>query len=725
MPASAETPAGFERAAESRGFCSPGTPPSTDSARTHEEPSWGSHCAGRPHTGELILTGVRTQGGSLPLRIAGQPTAPGIELALRIPGSAEQHELELQANPHNTWKLVSFRLPRHLHDVDLELVVRDTTRTGSWIAVAQASTGWTTSAAPTWTLLLGVVFHGALFLLPGVGAVALLRRRTAHRPESPIATATVATALVGYIAFWAYWLDPVVGKAFSLAIYGGSIGAVVLGLRERGFSGLSRHHAVHAICLTALVVCLYALAAFMWGGIDVPIRTIASRYSHTLPLDNMIPLMLANGVYEGAMPDPFFATWLSSDRPPLQAGLFVLQRPVIEALQFTSDKLHYQLASMWFQAAWIPALIWFLRRSGATGPLVAWVLSAIIVSGFAVVHTTYVWPKLLPAALLLFPLSALVFERSEEWKRSVEWGAFAGLAAALAMLGHGGSIFALVGMGLSALVLRRLPSFRVAGVVVAVAVLVHLPWTAYQAAADPPGNRLIKIHLAGVTPIDERGVLEAVRDEYTALGFSAAVHHKLENFAAMGSDFGGTLGYLGASLRPGDGEMRRASISKLRERMFHQVFPALGVLNLGFLSLAVLALRKTATSQRARIATRGVLVAGVTLIVWCLAMFGPGTTQINHGTYLPLLLLFIAATIGLFAGARRFAAAIASTHLGLSAYLYLFAKSERALLPASQWSSTGYAAPDATMMAAAAALAVAVVALLWRQASVGAYDPAE
>ena len=71
------------------------------------------------------------------------------------------------------------------------------------------------------------------------------------------------------------------------------------------------------------------------------------------------------------------------------------------------------------------------------------------------------------------------------------------------------------------------------------------------------------------------------------------------------------------------------------------------------------------------------------------------------------------------------AAAIASAHLGLSAYLYLFAESERALLPASQWSSTGYAAPDATMVAAAVSLAVAVLALLWRQASVGVYDPAE
>ena len=38
---------------------------------------------------------------------------------------------------------------------------------------------------------------------------------------------------------------------------------------------------------------------------------------------------------------------------------------------------------------------------------------------------------------------------------------------------------------------------------------------AYQRYDDPPGDRLIKWHLAGVSEIDDRGSLETIVDSYT------------------------------------------------------------------------------------------------------------------------------------------------------------------------------------------------------------------
>jgi len=35
----------------------------------------------------------------------------------------------------------------------------------------------------------------------------------------------------------------------------------------------------------------------------------------------------------------------------------------------------------------------------------------------------------------------------------------------------------------------------------AIVVVFYLPWSAYQKYVDPPGNRLLKIHLAGVIPV--------------------------------------------------------------------------------------------------------------------------------------------------------------------------------------------------------------------------------
>lgn len=73
--------------------------------------------------------------------------------------------------------------------------------------------------------------------------------------------------------------------------------------------------------LLALLVLAWGLAA---GGIDQPERVSASRFSHDLPPDNILPLAFANALRTGHVASPFFGDWLSSDRPPLQVGFCLL-----------------------------------------------------------------------------------------------------------------------------------------------------------------------------------------------------------------------------------------------------------------------------------------------------------------------------------------------------------------------------------------------------------------
>src|SRR5207248_1838727 len=58
-------------------------------------------------------------------------------------------------------------------------------------------------------------------------------------------------------------------------------------------------------------------------------------------------------------------------------------------------------------------------------------------------------------------------------------------------------------------------------------------WAAYQRYADPPGDRLAKWHLAGITAIDGRSVPQAVVDSYRSEGLEGTLAAKGRNVRAL------------------------------------------------------------------------------------------------------------------------------------------------------------------------------------------------
>jgi len=60
----------------------------------------------------------------------------------------------------------------------------------------------------------------------------------------------------------------------------------------------------------------------------------------------------------------------------------------------------------------------------------------------------------------------------------------------------------------------------------------YLPWMLFQTLIDPPGNRLLKWHLAGVQEVDGRNFLTALRDSYGALSWHDYLQGKLLNIKA-------------------------------------------------------------------------------------------------------------------------------------------------------------------------------------------------
>ena len=122
-------------------------------------------------------------------------------------------------------------------------------------------------------------------------------------------------------------------------------------------------------------------------------------------------------------------------------------------------------------------------------------LATTFVSGFVILNSFYTWPKLLPVAFLFVLPGYLFTDRFSSVRADWRVGALVGAAAGFAMLCHGGSAFALLGIALTLLCLRRLSSLRFLLAGALVAGFLYFPWMLYQKYYDPPGDRLLKMHL--------------------------------------------------------------------------------------------------------------------------------------------------------------------------------------------------------------------------------------
>jgi hypothetical protein len=238
--------------------------------------------------------------------------------------------------------------------------------------------------------------------------------------------------------------------------------------------------------------------------------------------DNVIPRLFADRIAGGGSMRPLLlGDWHTSDRPPLQTGIVLLQYPL-----YGNRDLGYQLLGTIAQVSWVVALWALLRARGFGHSRILAVVLIVAATGFMFFSNIYVWPKLLAASLCLCALANLV-SRHRADRRPIA-GVYAGVAVAMAMLAHGGTVFsvlALVPFGFGLLQPRFRRALLIGG---AVALGLYLPWVLYQHYVDPPGDRLIKWHLAGIIPVDPRSASRAVLDQYAFVLLSLAAWVLLE-----------------------------------------------------------------------------------------------------------------------------------------------------------------------------------------------------
>lgn len=483
-----------------------------------------------------------------------------------------------------------------------------------------------------------------LLLAPGYAlARALVRRWELDAAATPVLAFAFA-ALGGYAAFWCYFASPLLGRAVSVAWMLSACGAGVWIARR----GIARDEAV-PLALTFFAGLFYLAVLYL----PAPAIGAEHRFFVARPDDNVLPQLFAERLYWGQDAHRL-GDWLTSDRPPLQTGMLLLIRPLF-ALAPAHLERAYAIAALVVQLAWIPATWLLVLRAGLAPRGRALVLALAIFSGFCLYNSVYAWPKLLSAG---FCIAALVFALPRSRAQRDPSLALAGVCAALAMLAHGSAAFFLIPALVLLLVLRRLPAGRGLLAAFVAAVVLLAPWSAYQRYYAPPGDRLLKMHLAGIPNADPRPAAEAIADAYERTPPADIASYKLANVrTALGA-----ADLLGSAVisEPAD------ALDRWRVREREHVTAALGAVNFGWLALGWWWLRPARDAGARRRVTALAAVAAVSLAFWSLAMWGPGGTVTTHGAYATQLLLFVVlgAALGELRGALQIAVlALALTDL--------------------------------------------------------------
>ena len=661
---------------QNQGFCSPGVVQEYTKPAWEQPPGlklWGSFCEKRDRDTGVAETSTFPAPQRFAIYLAGYLSQTGLSLEIENLNKRSKLAITPSFISAEQWYRFEVRLPDTWRDDPVRLVARDnTTEQKGWLAFSEPipSTGAIIGFAEGGQLFLRTLLYFTLTLMPCLAFGAFAIRKGFDDELMAGLLQLAGLGACGYLSFWIWLAGPKPGHLFSLLLP--ILSAAWFAREYLRLDAEGRRTIKQLLTPLALVGAsslLIVSDGFLYGALETPFYAAAKRFSHVLPPDNRIPYLFAEGVRDHHVPRPLISDYLSSDRPPLQTGLVLSQYPYLNRPRELGYTVHGVIVqSLWIFGAWLLLTAFGLDRRAVT-----LALAVCLFSGFVFLNSFYVWPKLLAAAYILSALAILITPKAALLKNSKTLCIVTGALIALSMLSHGGSAFAFIGAALTAPVLRiRIPLKSLLLVVVA-AGLMYLPWTLYQRFYDPPGNRLTKMHLAGVGiyHADPRPFGKTLIGAYKALTPPQIIANKTANVQKMFESsvrFWIELTHLVTHIREPDS---RAWISAaIRGWMYHGFVICLGFLAIGPFALLIGIFRQRRTREWRAAGLLWVFTA-LTLAVWCLLMFGPGTTIIHQGTYATVLLGYVASILALWALSPRLAVAIGCCQVLLNVLLYV------------------------------------------------------
>lgn len=591
---------------------------------------WSSWQDDDANTGQLQL-GPYPAPRTLGFYLAGYPQLEGNRLFFEQANTGELWEPEL-ANPGEAWSPVVVDLPPGWLGNPLVIhAVDDAHGVHGWLGLAEPfaavrSAWWWNGALRK----LGVfVFVGLVVGLAATGASSACRVLGFTFEPALLLVSCALLTISGYGIFWLTWLNATLGAVaawLELLAAGG-----LAFWRECGSAAVWRRRDWRLPALLMLGGGVFFVSGLLLFSVERPMSALAeTRFVDSLPADNILPQRFAERLAQDLSPKHLIGGWRSSDRPPLQAGWTLLLMRPARALGVDYDTVG-QCAGVWFQLLWIPG-VWLWLRSLKTRPGVATVIvSSLLPTGFLFLNTAFVWPKLGAAALVLGAFALWFLVSDDELARPVRYAVGGGLAG-LGWLSHGGVAFALL-----ALVPFVLWSWRQRGWVrpwvlaaVCFSVLVA-PWLAYQKWYEPPGNQLVRWHLAGDQSPEKRSTWKSLASAYSRISFQEWWRNRQANVHMLFAGEWRSWWVFDFS----NGQARRNGESF--------VFSCMGWWNAGLLVLLFpLLIRPLRRPWPRELMDAHFLSVGwvlLTLVIWVLLMFVGGTTLIHQGSYTTLLVL--------------------------------------------------------------------------------------
>ncbi|HTR76432.1 MAG TPA: hypothetical protein VMH33_14370 [Solirubrobacterales bacterium] len=514
-----------------------------------------------------------------------------------------------------------------------------------------------------------------------------------------LAIALAVSGALAYLTFWAYYWSRLAGETASYLVIAGSL-VVVIACLWTGRPERDRLRALGTpIALWALGSAFLVFFGFMYGGTHSAISLGSMRFAFYLPSDNDIPSFFTEWFFvhgHHGVPPEFPGEWLASDRPPLQIGYALQQRPLI----WGSDGLDYQIVGVAIQQLWIIGL-WALLDAAKVRPTTrALIMVTVLFSDVAIVNGFFVWPKMLSTAMLLAVAALLMTPLWKDVRRDRRMAVLAAVLAGLALLSHGSAVFGLIPLALIALY-RGLPSPAWFAAGIAALVLVMVPWSAYQKWGDPPGNRLERWMLGGRIEAGDEGTLEAIETGYREAGLGGTLHNKADNLLSMVGAGPGFQYLRNAADALRDGHLGTFA-REVRQIFFFLLLPSLGLLLIAPVVMLI-GRRRRRFGPEWDLAISSYWVFAVGAVLWGLILFGSteARSYLHQGSYLLPILGLCAGVAGMRAVYPRFAAWFAGVAAALMLLLYV---------PALEASLTWSFSPSFAVLAIVCAAAFCAVA---------------
>lgn len=658
--------------AQDQGFCSPGAwggvkrPPKAPPGLKQ----WGSFCGQGDQDTGLAETSAFSAPQSFSMYLAGYLSQPGLSLEIEDLKKNSRLLILPAFVPADAWYRYDVRVPDTLRGDPVRLVARDnTTQFRGWLAFSEpvTSSGMAIGAAEAIQLLLRTPLYLLLTIVPGL-AMGVLAIRRGMRDIVLVGVAMMAgIGAWGYIAFWLWFATHKLGHLLSFLFPLACIPFIFWNyLRLDLTCRKILTHLLVPLALCGAASLLVLSLGFLYGGFNEPFMTAGNRFSHPLPMDNTLPYINALALRMAVVPN-VGAQWRSSDRPPLQTGLVLSQ----DAYLAKPRDLAYTIQGALFQSLWIFGAWLLLTAFKVDRRAIVLVLAVSLLSGFIFLNTFFVWPKLLAAAYTLGLLAIVVTPQYVFLQNCTAASILTGAILSLAMLSHGGSAFAIIGAGFVAVIFRRRVPVKALVLIAVSAIAIYTPWMLYQKLYDPPGDTLLKMHLAGIQGVDPRPFSQTLISAYAALTPRQIISNKVANLRRVfenSANFWSATRDLVLHIREHD---RAASIvGMMRGWMFFFLIVNLGFLVIGPLTLSAGIWKKYRTTEWRAAAIMWVFVV-LTVIVWCLLMFGPSTTIIHQGSYAVVLLAYAGSILAIWAFSRFLAVFIGCLQVMLNVLLYV------------------------------------------------------